>query len=123
MSYKSENWKERLEEVKSFAKKVWMSQFFKGLRLNNRNTYIIYLILLIGILVWSYFSGSMWYVSWPAWLLGIIIIILSPLDIRMNDKRFKTGFKDNETEDDASKSKWNRAIVGLLLIIFSYLTA
>ena len=59
MSYKSENWKERLEEVKSFAKKVWMSQFFKGLRLNNRNTYIIYLILLIGILVWSYFSGSM----------------------------------------------------------------
>jgi len=65
----------------------------------------------------------MWYVSWPAWLMGIFLLVLSPFDTRVTDKRFKTGYKDNETKDDAIKSKWNRAIVGLLLIILSYLTA
>jgi len=100
-----------------------MPKFFKGLMLISKTAYVIYLILFIGILGLSVKTGSIWYVSWPAWLFGIFLLVISPFDYRKEDKRTKTGFRGNEPEDNVRKFQWQMRILALLLIILGYATA
>ena len=106
-------------------KNTWgrnVSKFFKGLMLISKTAYVIYLILFIGILGFSVQTVSMWYVSWPAWLLGILLLVISFFDYRKEDKRTKTGFQGNEPEDNVRKFQWQMRILAVLLIILGYVT-